>query len=68
MIVLDNVLQIWIELIKYRNDDAGEKFYLVQFFQKFKFWSKFRKFRKIKKMKKCWGAPLLYELSERESG
>ena len=27
MIVSDNVLQIWIELIKCRNDNAMEKFY-----------------------------------------
>ena len=34
MIVLDNVLKIWMELIKYRNDNAGEKFYMVQTFSK----------------------------------
>ena len=34
IIVLDYVLRIWIELIKYRNDNAGEKFYLVQTFSK----------------------------------
>ena len=27
MIILDNVLKIWIELIKSRNDNAMEKFY-----------------------------------------
>ena len=31
IIVLDNVLKIWIELIKYRVD-AREKFYLMQTF------------------------------------
>ena len=30
MIVLDNVLKIWIELIKLRNDNAMEKFYRVR--------------------------------------
>ena len=34
MIVLDNVLKIWIELIKQRNDNAREKFYRVQWFRK----------------------------------
>ena len=34
MIVLDNVLKRWIELIKWRNDNAGEKFYLMRTFSK----------------------------------
>ena len=34
MIILDCVLKLWMELIKYRNDNAGEKFYLVQTFSK----------------------------------
>ena len=34
MIVLYHVLKIWMELIKQRNDNAGEKFYLVQTFSK----------------------------------
>ena len=29
MIVLENVLKIWIELINYRNDNARETFYRV---------------------------------------
>ena len=29
IIVLDNVLRIWIELIKLQNDNATEKFYRV---------------------------------------
>ena len=31
IIVLDNILKICIELIKWRNDNAREKFYLMQF-------------------------------------
>ena len=34
IIVLDNVLKLWIELIKWRNDNAREKFYLMQTFSK----------------------------------
>ena len=32
--ILDTLLKFWIELIKQRNDNAGEKFYLVQAFSK----------------------------------
>ena len=34
MIVLDNVLKLWIELRKSKNDNAREKFYRVQCFRK----------------------------------
>ena len=30
IIVLDNVMKIWIELIKSKNDNATKKFYLMQ--------------------------------------
>ena len=34
MIILVNALKLWIELIKYINDNAEEKFYLVHTFSK----------------------------------
>ena len=34
MIVLDNLLKFWMELIKLRNDNAMEKFYRLWTFQK----------------------------------
>ena len=37
MIVLGNVLKIWIELMKSRNDNAMEKFYRLRTFQKLVF-------------------------------
>ena len=55
MIILDNALKIRMELIKCRNDNATEKFYLV---------------RTIFKASKISSreALLLYEFSERELG
>ena len=34
MIILDNVLKLWIDLIKCKKDNAMEKFYLMQTFSK----------------------------------
>ena len=70
MIVLDNVLKIWIELIKSRNDNAMEKFYRLWTFQKLIFLVKISKFSKIfgKMTIPSREALLLYELSEREPG
>ena len=70
MIILDNVLKIRVELIKQRNDNAGEKLYLVQAF------SKVRNLVEISKNSKnlefleilSREARLVYELSEREPG
>ena len=70
MIVLDNVLKIWIELIKSRNDDAIEKFYRLRTFQNLIFLVKISKFSKIlRKMTiPSREALLLYKLFEREPG
>ena len=38
IIVLDNILKFWIELIKSRNDNAMEKFYRLRTFQKLIFY------------------------------
>ena len=50
IIVLDNILKLWIELIKSRNDNAMEKFYRLWTFQKLIFlaeiWKKFENFHK----------------------
>ena len=60
MIVLDNVLKLWIELIKWRNYNAMEKFYSLRTFQKLIFLSKFRKFQKIEEnVNSLEGAPAL---------
>ena len=37
MIVLDILLKIWTELIKYRNDKTVEKFYRLWTFQKLRY-------------------------------
>ena len=34
IIILDNVLKLWIELVKSRNDNGTEKFYRLWTFQK----------------------------------
>ena len=70
MIVLDNVLKIWIELIKSRNDNAMEKFYSLWTFQKLIFLVEISKFSKIfgKMTIPSREALLLDELSEREPG
>ena len=59
-----------IELIKWRNDDAMEKFYRFRTFQKLIFLVKISKFSKIfgKMTIPSRKALLLYELSEREPG
>ena len=68
MIVLDNLLKIYKDLITLPNDNVMEKFYELWWFLKVEisvevfFW----KFEKIRKFKRK--ALLLYELSERESG
>ena len=70
IIVLDDVLMLWIELIKSRNDNAIEKFYRLWTFQTLIFLDKISKianiFGKIKISLR--EALLLYELSEREPG
>ena len=70
IIVLDNVLKIWIELIIQRNDNAREKFYRFNAFEKLTFLVEISKiskfFEKITNPSKQ--ALLLYELSEREPG
>ena len=70
MIILDNVLKLWIELIKYRNDNAGEKLYLMQTFLKVQNLVEISKISKNLENLKILlrGALLLYELSEREPG
>ena len=70
IIVLDNVLKLWIEQIKYRNGNVWKKFYLMQAFSKVR--NLFNK-SKISKNLEIWKilsreALLLYELSEREPG
>ena len=45
IIILDYVLNIWIELIKWRNDHAMQKFYLMHFFKSSKFGRNFEKSR-----------------------
>ena len=70
MIVSDNVLKIWIELIKLRNDNAMEKFYRLWTFPKLIFLVKISKISKFfeKMTIPSREALLLYELSEREPG
>ena len=70
MIILDNVLKIFMELLKQRNDNAGEKFYLVQAFSKVRNLVENSKIPKNLEILKILskGALLLYELSEREPG
>ena len=56
MIVSDNVLKIWIELIKSRNDITREKFYSLRTFQKLIILVEISKISKIlEKMKICRG-------------
>ena len=47
MIVLDDVLKIWIELIKWRNGNAMKKFYRLRTFQKLIFLVEISKISKI---------------------
>ena len=54
MIVLDNVLKIWIELMKLRNYDAMEKFYWGQVFSKVEISVEISKFSKISKNSKSF--------------
>ena len=46
-IVLDDMLKLWIELIKLIDDNAGEKFYLMQTFSKVRNLVEISKIRKI---------------------
>ena len=46
IIILDNVLKLWLELIKHENDNATENFYRVQVFQKLSFLVEFSKISK----------------------
>ena len=67
IIVLDNVLKIWIELIKERNDNTIEKFYRLWTFPKLRCLVEISKiFEKMTIPPR--EALLLYELSEREPG
>ena len=70
MIVLDNVLKIWIELIKSGNDNVMEKSYRLRTFQKLIILVEISKISKIfgKMTISSREALLLYELSEREPG
>ena len=70
MIILDNVLEIYIELIKQRNDNVGEKFYLMQTFPKARNLLEIPKIpNNFEVLKIPWReALLLYELFEREAG
>ena len=70
IIVLDNVLKLWIELIKQRNDNAREKFYLMQAFSKVRNLVEISKISKNLEISKILSkrSLLLYELSEREPG
>ena len=63
IIVIDIVLKIWIELIKWRNDNTMEKFYGLWTFQKSRFLVEISKISKIfEKLKIPWReALLLYE-------
>ena len=70
IIVLDNIVKLWIELIKSRNGNATEKFYGLWTFQKLIFLVEISKisifFEKMTILSR--EALLLYELSEREPG
>ena len=44
MMVLDNVFKLCLELIKHENDNAMEKFYLMQIIFEELFLSKFQNF------------------------
>ena len=55
IIVLDNVSKIWIELIKYRNHNAGEKFNLVPTFSKVQILVEILKILKNQEHKKFFG-------------
>ena len=69
IIVFDNVLKLWLELIKERNDNVTEQFYRVQCFLKVPFLVEISKILKISTISKiARKALLLYELSEREPG
>ena len=70
IIVLDNVLRLWIELIKWINDNAGEKFYLMQTFSKVRNLVEISKISKnIEKLTLLSREALRrYEFSEREPG
>ena len=52
IIVLDNVLELRIELIKLQNNKATEKFYRLRVVLKVDFWSNFSKNEKLKTSKK----------------
>ena len=47
IIILDNVLKLWIEIVKSRNDNTTEKFYRLRTFQKLIFLVKIPKVSKI---------------------
>ena len=70
MIVLHNVLKILIELIKWRNNNAREKFYGLVVSKSFVFFCRnFENFEKSRKFENLSGeALLLYEFFEREPG
>ena len=69
-LVLDNILGLWIELIKLQNDNSKEKFYRLCTFEKLIFLVEISKISKnLEKIKiPSREALLLYELSEREPG
>ena len=52
MIVLDNVLKIWIELRKQRNDNVMEKFYMFLWFRKVDILA--RNFENFENFRKKW--------------
>ena len=70
MIILDHVLKLWIELIKYENDNAREKFYLMQAISKVRNLVKISKNTRNLEILKISSRVelLLYELSERGPG
>ena len=70
IIILDNILKICLELVKYENDNATEKFYGPSFLKVVIFGQNFENFENILEkikilMRKAF---LLYELFEREPG
>ena len=70
MLVADNILNIWIELINMKKDNVLEKFYLVHWFSKFDIFGRNSEAFEIsgKMTKFSREALLLYELFERGPG